>query len=264
MIHTVLKRLFAGAAVCRCLLLLSAVLPSSAVFAQGLKEVHDHSAWQQFNAMEFANFSPTGDEWLAHPGYRAEAPVLGAKTFHRMMFNSWVSKEEGFAATVDSLYASRLKSLLLETGERAVDLQWVTEGTKIEGQLSQLQRNVSLIRRHGGKDEDYFYWKEIYNMFARTAIPMVRDSYQPGYKRMEEYQGIYEELRKYNLRLLDCFKFWNGLKFVEAMDTIPQRAYHPHNDDIAARCLGRWKLRLLESPSATPKPKKLRNVWSDH
>ena len=246
----------------RILLCLAALL-LAAVPSCGQKRHHDEAVYQQFQYMEAVNGSPSGTEWLFHPNYRDAAPALGAKAVHRMLFNAYVSKEEGYAETVDSLYTKRLASLLLETGDRLVDTQWLTEGAKIEGQLSTMQHNIGLIRTFGGSEADYRYWTETYNMFAKTAIPMVREAYQPGYKRMEEYQGIYEDLRSYNRKLLDSFRLWDAMRRVEEEKNRPQVAYRSRFDSIAGRCLGRWKLRMRESASAVPRPKKLQDAWSE-
>lgn len=186
------------------------------------------------------------------------------KTVNRTIFNSYLYKETGYADTIDSLYTTRLKDLLIETGERFVDAQWVTEQARIERQLDKMQKNVNLIRTMGGSQEDLNNWKQVYNMIAKNALSMVHDSYQPGYKRMEEYQNMYADLVQYNARLSECFRTWSAMKFLEQQRNGEMAMYKSRLDSIAGVCLGRWRLKVQNANESSPRPKKLRNVWEDN
>lgn len=216
------------------------MLSSLAVMAQGYRSWHDELVYDKFKEIE-----------------------VELKTEQRILYNAYLARESDYAATVDSLFTSRLKNLLQETGDRVFDAQWLTERSKIESQLNEMQKNVGLIRTYGGSDEDYSYWKRIYNMIAQNAIPMVHESYQPGYKRMEEYQAIYDDLKQYNSRLRDCLKYWEGVRFLESLRQMQGHVHMSRLDSIAGICLGRWRLKAQAAHESSPKPKKLRNVWKD-
>lgn len=229
-----------------------------------LRYYHDADIYQQFKIMEISRGFPASKPALLHPGYKKEAPVFGAKTTHNMEYSMPLSKEPGYAETVDSMLNSRNKELLVETADRLVDVRWATEGKRIEGQLQKMQSSISLIRSWGGTDDEYNYWKRKYNMIVLNALPMVRDSYQPGYKRVEEYQNIYKELLELNNQLESCRSRWEAMKFIEERRNQPVTIYRSRFDSIAARCMGQWKLEAASASTAHPKAKKLRNVWKDN
>lgn len=249
------------------LLVLAALLHlcCGTLLAQAPRYYHDHSVWQQFNAMEAVGWIPSGAEWFFHRTYSnmAATPPYGAKVSHRADFNVQLSRETEYAEQVDSIYNKRLVNLGVETADRLVDVRWATEGRRIEDQLQTMQRYIGLIRSWGGTEDEYQYWKEKYNMIALNAIPMVRDSYQPGYKRVEEYQSIYKELLELNSQLDASRSRWEAMKFIEERRKQRDTVYHSRFDSIAARCMGQWKLEAASASTAHPKAKKLKNVWKD-
>ncbi len=215
-------------------------LSSQTVCSQTYKPYHDASVYNIFQEIE-----------------------VETKIANRSLYNVSLSREPEYAEAVDSMLTKRLKDLLIETGDRVFDAPWLTERSKIEGQLDIFQRNLNLIRTYGGSEADYNYWKRIYNMIAKTAVSVIHDTYQPGYKRMEEYQGIYDDLLDYNSRLKDCLRYWEALRLQESVLKSQGRVRTTRLDSIAGICLGQWRLKAQSAISSSPKPKKLRNVWAD-
>ena len=247
------------------LAVLSVLLQLCCGSVQAYKYYHDESVFQQFNAMEAVAWIPTGNEWDKYNSYRdmCAGPPYGAKTTHRTLFNSYISKEKDYAEQVDSLYTSRMKSLALETGDRLVDVYWPTQGRRIERELGKFQQAVGLIRSSGGSEEEYHYWKEKYNIIAEVAIPVVRDSYQPGFKRVEQYQAIFQELQQLNGELELCVKRWQAMGYLESLRTRRDTTHAFDVYDISESVMGQWKAALATSSSASPKPKRLKNVWQE-
>lgn len=237
-----------------------------AVSASGIQKLHQDDIMQQFMAMEGPYGDVSGFTWKIYDNnYSSNAnfPPFGGKIGYRQQFKTIIDKDETHAEAVDSLFRKRMLNLTYEALGREVDLAWITDGGKIEDQLTSFQHNIGLIIAVGGTNDDYSYWKEKYNMIARTAVPMIQDSYMPGYKRSEEYQLIYEDLRKQNVLLCEQFRYWDGQKLAKAFSSVSSSPVRSHGDSIFRVCLGKWKTRYKESLSATPKGRRVRYTWRE-
>lgn len=239
-------------------------LMSSSVFSQ-VKEHHDDQIYDQFFAMEVGYRNLDGWPWILYGDYKnaANYPPLGSRIEQRRYFQSLVADEKNYADVIDSMYTSRAKKLSVETADRLVDTKWMTEGGRIESQLSSFERNISRITLSGGTTDEYRHWKDIYNMVARNAIPMVRESYQPGFKRMEEYQRILNDLRQYNEKLAGEFRYWNARKISQQVSSMGLSVCRTRTDSIARSCLGRWLLDYRGVSDRAPKAARVRYRWKE-
>lgn len=225
---------------------------------------HQEGIMNQFMCMEQAYGNLDGWPWFLDSNYKNNANYepLGAREVQRMKVQGYFRSESRHAESVDTIYRERLKNLGIEALGRSVDLDWMTERGKIESQLSVLQRNLGRIVSSGGTMEDYRHWTEKYNMIVQNALPMVRDSYQPGYKRNEEYQRVYDDLYQCNKDLSDMFYYWAGLKVLESMRGVSPTPIRSRSDSIARIALSKWKVKYNSSLSAAPKERRVRYTWT--
>ena len=81
--------------------------------------------------------------------------------------------------------------------DRQMDLAWLAEGDKINGQMERFQRNIDRILLAGGTPDDKERWTEYYHVY-QCAIDATKDAYMPNAQRKKEYLRIYEDVARQN------------------------------------------------------------------
>lgn len=101
------------------------------------------------------------------------------------------------AEAIDSALVSRAKIEALNVADRQVDLAWIAEGDKINGQMERFKRNIDRILPAGGTPNDRERWTEYYHAY-QSAIKATRNAYMPNAQRKKEYLRIYEDVTRQN------------------------------------------------------------------
>jgi hypothetical protein len=81
--------------------------------------------------------------------------------------------------------------------DRQIDLAWLAESDKIDGQMERLKRNIDRILPAGGSPDDKQRWTEYYHIY-QCAIEATRDAYMPNAQRKKEYLRIYDDVARQN------------------------------------------------------------------
>ena len=92
---------------------------------------------------------------------------------------------------------SRAKIEALNVADRQIDLAWLAEGDKVNGQMERLKRNIDRILLAGGTADDKERWTEYYRIY-QCAIDATKDAYMPNAQRKKEYLRIYEDVTRQN------------------------------------------------------------------
>ena len=73
--------------------------------------------------------------------------------------------------------------------DRQVDLAWLAEGDKVNGQMERFRRNIDRILLCGGTPDERERWEEYYQVY-QCAINATKDAYMPNAQRKKEYLRI--------------------------------------------------------------------------
>ena len=74
----------------------------------------------------------------------------------------------------------------LNVADREIDLAWLAESSKINGQLDKMKANIDHIIPTGGTINDKRRWEELYNMY-QCAVKSTKDAYMPNAQRKRQY-----------------------------------------------------------------------------
>lgn len=179
-----------------------AAIVSTAAFAQSVTYNHDSSKQNQITVMETGGGSLTPEfyYWLLHNSYKksaAEKNKLGFRTLAGINLYSQVDDAE----KIDSALTKRAEVEALNVADRQIDLAWLAESGKVNGQLEKLKANIEYIIPTGGTINDKRRWEELYNMY-QCAVKATRDAYMPNARRKQEYLRIHADLTAQNETLL--------------------------------------------------------------
>ena len=89
----------------------------------------------------------------------------------------------------------------MNVADRQIDLAWLAESSKINGQLDKMKANIDHIIPTGGTINDKRRWEELYNMY-QCAVKATKDAYMPNAQRKRQYLSIYADLTTQNETLL--------------------------------------------------------------
>lgn len=184
------------------MILSMAAMTATTAFAQSVTYNHDSSKQNQITVMETGGGSLTPEfyYWMLHNSYRksaAEKNKLGFRTLAGISLYNQVDDAE----KIDSALTKRAEIEALNVADRQIDLAWLAENSKINGQLDKMKANIGYIIPTGGTVNDKRRWEELYNMY-RCAVKATKDAYMPNAQRKKEYLRIYSDLSAQNETLL--------------------------------------------------------------
>lgn len=227
-----------------------AAMTATTAFAQSVTYNHDSSKQNQITVMETGGGSLTPEfyYWMLHNSYRksaAEKNKLGFRTLAGINLYNQVDDAE----KIDSALTKRAEIEALNVADRQIDLAWLAESSKINGQLDKMKANIGHIIPTGGTVNDKRRWEELYNMY-RCAVKATKDVYMPNAQRKKEYLRIYADLTGQNETLL---------KYLVQLNTQSQTASLlaatndrvVHKGNIISDAKSRWQENLRGVRGAT-------------
>ena len=182
------------------LLMAITVVTASAVHAQGVSVTYNHDSpkQNQITVMETGAGALSPDLYytLLHNSYKKSAAVKNKLAF-RTLAGVNLYNQVAEAEAIDSALVSRAKIEALNVADRQVDLAWIAESDKINGQMERFKRNIDRILPAGGTPDDKERWMEYYHVY-QSAVKVTRDAYMPNAQRKKEYLRIYEDVTRQN------------------------------------------------------------------
>ena len=175
-----------------------AVIATAAARAQSVTYNHDSSKQNQVTVMETGTGALSPDLYYSvlHNKYKKSAASKNKLSFRTLAgINLYSQVDE--AEAIDSALVSRAKIEALNVADRQIDLAWLAEGDKVNGQMERLKRNIDRILLAGGTSDDKERWTEYYRMY-QCAIDATQDAYMPNAQRKKEYLRIYEDVVRQN------------------------------------------------------------------
>ena len=180
------------------LLMAVTMIATTAAQAQYVTYNHDSPKQNQITVMETGTgaLSPELYYTLLHNSYKKSAAAKNKLSFRTLAgINLYNQTDE--AEDIDSALVSRAKIEALNMADRQIDLAWLAESDKVNGQMERLQRNIDRILLAGGTPDDKERWTEYYRMY-QCAIDATKDAYMPNAQRKKEYLRIYEDVTRQN------------------------------------------------------------------
>ncbi len=217
-----------------------AAMTATAAFTQSVTYNHDSSKQNQITVMETGGGSLTPEfyYWMLHNSYRksaAEKNKLGFRTLAGINLYNQVDDAE----KIDSALTKRAEIEALNVADRQIDLAWLAENSKINGQLDKMKANIDHIIPTGGTVNDKRRWEELYNMY-RCAVKATKDAYMPNAQRKKEYLRIYSDLTMQNETLLKYLVQFNTQSRTASLLTATNdRVVHKGN--VISDAKSRWQ-----------------------
>lgn len=217
-----------------------AAMTATAAFTQSVTYNHDSSKQNQITVMETGGGSLTPEfyYWMLHNSYRksaAEKNKLGFRTLAGINLYNQVDDAE----KIDSALTKRAEIEALNVADRQIDLAWLAENSKINGQLDKMKANIGHIIPTGGTVNDKRRWEELYNMY-RCAVKATKDAYMPNAQRKKEYLRIYSDLTMQNETLLKYLVQFNTQSRTASLLTATNdRVVHKGN--VISDAKSRWQ-----------------------
>ena len=186
----------------RFLLMAVAVVATSAAHAQYVTYNHDSSKQNQVTVMETGTGALSPDLYYSvlHNKYKKSAAAKNKLSFRTLAgINLYNQTDE--AESIDSALVKRAKIEALNVADRQVDIAWLAEGSKVNGEMERFKRNIDRILLSGGTPSDKERWTECYRVY-QCAIDATKDAYMPNAQRKKEYLRIYEDVARQNETLV--------------------------------------------------------------
>lgn len=186
----------------RFLLMAVAVVATSAAHAQYVTYNHDSSKQNQVTVMETGTGALSPDLYYSvlHNKYKKSAAAKNKLSFRTLAgINLYNQTDE--AEAIDSALVKRAKIEALNVADRQVDIAWLAEGSKVNGEMERFKRNIDRILLSGGTPSDKERWTEYYRVY-QCAIDATKDAYMPNAQRKKEYLRIYEDVARQNETLV--------------------------------------------------------------
>ena len=174
------------------------VIATTTARAQSVTYNHDSPKQNQITVMETGTgaLSPELYYTLLHNKYKKSATAKNKLSFRTLAgVNLYNQTDE--AEAIDSALVSRAKIEALNVADRQIDLAWLAERDKVNGQMERFQRNIDRILPAGGTPEEKERWTEYYHIY-QCAIDATKDAYMPNAQRKKEYLRIYEDVARQN------------------------------------------------------------------
>lgn len=175
-----------------------AAVATTGVQAQSVTYNHDSPKQNQITVMETGAGALSPDLYytLLHNKYKKSAAAKNKLSFRTVAgINLYNQVDE--AEAIDSALVSRAKIEALNVADRQVDIAWLAEGDKVNGQMERFRRNIDRILLAGGTPEDKERWTEYYHIYE-CAVDATQDAYMPNAQRKKEYLRIYEDVARQN------------------------------------------------------------------
>ena len=232
------------------MILIMAVATTIKATAQSVTYNHDSSKQNQITVMETGGGSLTPEfyYWLLHNNYKktaAEKNKLGFRTLAGINLYNQVDDAE----KIDSALTKRAEVEALNVADRQIDLAWLAESSKINGQLDKMKANIDHIIPTGGTINDKRRWEELYNMY-QCAVKATKDAYMPNAQRKRQYLSIYADLTTQNETLLKYLVQLN----TQSQTTALLAATHDrvvHTGSIISDAKSRWQENMKGVRSST-------------
>ena len=180
------------------LLMAVAAVATSGVKAQSVTYNHDSPKQNQITVMETGTgaLSPELYYTLLHNKYKKSAASKNKLSFRTLAgVNLYNQTDE--AEAIDSALVKRAAVEALNVADRQVDLAWLAEGDKVNGQMERFRRNIDRILLCGGTPDERERWEEYYQVY-QCAINATKDAYMPNAQRKKEYLRISEDVARQN------------------------------------------------------------------
>lgn len=181
-----------------------AIMATTTTRAQSVTYNHDSPKQNQITVMETGTgaLSPELYYTLLHNKYKKSAAAKNKLSFRTLAgVNLYGQVDE--AEAIDSALVSRAKIEALNVADRQIDLAWIAEGDKVNGQMERFKRNIDRILPAGGTTDEKERWTEYYHVY-QCAINATKDAYMPNAQRKKEYLRIYEDVARQN-EILVCY-----------------------------------------------------------
>lgn len=179
-----------------------AVVATSAAHAQYVTYNHDSSKQNQVTVMETGTGALSPDLYYSvlHNKYKKSAAAKNKLSFRTLAgINLYNQTDE--AESIDSALVKRAKIEALNVADRQVDIAWLAEDSKVNGEMERFKRNIDRILLSGGTPSAKERWTEYYHVY-QSAIDATKDAYMPNAQRKKEYLRIYEDVVRQNETLV--------------------------------------------------------------
>lgn len=179
-----------------------AVTAAHTAQAQYVTYNHDSPKQNQITVMETGTgaFTPEIYYTLLHNKYKKTAAAKNKLGFRTTAgINLYNQTDE--AEAIDSALVKRAAVEALNVADRQVDLAWLAEGDKVNGQMERFRRNIDRILLAGGTPDERERWEEYYQVY-QCAINATKDAYMPNAQRKKEYLRISEDVARQNETLV--------------------------------------------------------------
>ena len=175
-----------------------AAVTAKETHAQSVTYNHDSPKQNQITVMETGTGALSPDLYytLLHNNYKKSAASKNKLSFRTLAgVNLYNQTDE--AEAIDSALVKRAEIEALNVADRQIDLAWIAEGDKVNGQMDRFKRNIDRILPAGGSSDDKERWTEYYHMY-QCAIDATKNAYMPNAQRKKEYLRIYEDVVRQN------------------------------------------------------------------
>ena len=233
------------------LLMATAAVTASAAHAQYTTYNHDSPKQNQITVMETGTgaLSPELYYTVLHNKYKKSAAAKNKLSFRTLAgVNLYGQVDE--AEAIDSALVSRAKIEALNVADRQIDLAWIAEGDKVNGQMERFKRNIDRILPAGGTTDEKERWTEYYHVY-QCAINATKDAYMPNAQRKKEYLRIYEDVARQN-EILVCYlaRRQNATVTSKLLDATHERT--TDKGSIVRDAMSRWNESRLAVRGSRP------------
>ena len=173
----------------RTLLVVTAITAMHTAYAQYATYNHDSPKQNQITVMETGTGALTPEIYytLLHKNYKKTAAAKNKLSFRTLAgVNLYNQTDE--AEAIDSALVKRAEIEALNVADRQIDLAWIAEGDKVNGQMERFKRNIDRILTAGGSPDDRERWTEYYHVY-QCAINATQEAYMPNAQRKKNTCG---------------------------------------------------------------------------
>lgn len=223
----------------RTLLVVTAITAMHTAYAQYATYNHDSPKQNQITVMETGTGALTPEIYytLLHKNYKKTAAAKNKLSFRTLAgVNLYNQTDE--AEAIDSALVKRAEIEALNVADRQIDLAWIAEGDKVNGQMERFKRNIDRILTAGGSPDDRERWTEYYHVY-QCAINVTQEAYMPNAQRKKEYLRIYEDIVRQNEILVTYLaQRQNASLTKELLGATGNQL--PDKESIIRDAVGRW------------------------
>ena len=222
----------------RTLLVVTAITAMHTAYAQYATYNHDSPKQNQITVMETGTGALTPEIYytLLHKNYKKTAAAKTSCRSGRWPVSISTTKRTKREA-IDSALVKRAEIEALNVADRQIDLAWIAEGDKVNGQMERFKHNIDRILTAGGSPDDRERWTEYYHVY-QCAINATQEAYMPNAQR-KEYLRIYEDIVRQNEILVTYLaQRQNASLTKELLGATGNQL--PDKESIIRDAVGRW------------------------